>query len=154
MNINEEKINFWSSVSRTGRNDSPLGLHNVPNTQRSEIFPSFKFHKLLAKWGYGIRIFLPKKATQANTCISNRNPQAQFSYLGSRSFSFLDFSDVIDALDLMSSDRFIFLGWASMFPARNSLNVRCTSCIHKNAYSRNVARKLCNKSSHVCYCHR
>ena len=31
-------------------------------------------------------------------------------YLGSLSFSFLDFSDDMDALDLSSSDRFIFLG--------------------------------------------
>ena len=70
-------------------------------------------------------------------------------YLGSLSFSLFDFSDVMDALDLSCSDRFIFRGWATMFPARNSSNVRCTSCIHKNAYSRKVARKLWSKSINI-----
>ena len=72
-------------------------------------------------------------------------------YLGSLSFSLFDFSDVMDALDLSCSDRFIFRGWATMFPARNSSNVRCTSCIHKNAYSRKVARKLWSKSINISY---
>ena len=70
-------------------------------------------------------------------------------YLGSLSFSLFDFSDVMDALDLSCSDRFIFRGWATMFPARNSSNVRCTSCIHKNAYSRKVARKLWSKNINI-----
>ena len=84
--------------------------------------------------------------------IKSWKPDVRTTYLGSLSFSFLDFSDVCDALDRISSDRFIFLGWATIFPARNSSNVRCTSCIHKNAYSRNVARKLCNQFMIVFFC--
>ena len=103
-------------------------------------------------------IYLVFRQTNSNhlitmiSVIKSWKPDVKTTYLGSLSFSFLDFSDVCDALDRISSDRFIFLGWATIFPARNSSNVRCTSCIHKNAYSRNVARKLCNQFMIVFFC--
>ena len=52
----------------------------------------------------------PAKKQHQQTHTPTEIHKPQIRYLGSRSFSFLDFSDVIDALDLMSSERFIFLG--------------------------------------------
>lgn len=69
MNINEER-NCFVAQCEVRRNDSPLGLHSAPHTfKKSDIFPSFKIHKLLAKWGYGIRIFLPKNNTSKHILL-------------------------------------------------------------------------------------
>ena len=69
------------------------------------------------------------------------------------SFSLFDFSELSEARERISSERFILRGCATMLPARNSSNVRCTSCIHRKAYSRNVARKLCEESSSSDHAH-